>query len=165
MRDESTLVHCEHVSAKPFDEVVAVFEAAIGRQTGEALQKAVVASTSAEDFESRMRAAEGSSGFMLFFGADHGAWMEKIGLRARAKLYIIGNPLIARTMIEHDPGVGLNVPVRVLIYEDRTGACHLAYDLPSSLMARLKNARVTTAANLLDKKLAALAMTATGAAA
>jgi hypothetical protein len=55
--------------------------------------------------------------------------------------------------------------VRVLIYEDRDGACRLAYDLPSSLMGRLKNARVTAAAKRLDEKLAALAETATGAAA
>lgn len=113
-----------------------------------------------------MRAAEGPSGFMLFLAADHGAWMARAGLKARAKLYIIGNPLIARTMIEHDIGVGLNVPVRVLIYEEPgAGTCRLAYDLPSSLMARLKNQRVTAAAKILDRKLSALAETATGASA
>ena len=113
-----------------------------------------------------MRAAEGSSGFMLFLEADHGAWMARVGLKARAKLYIVGNPLIARTMIEHNIGVGLNVPVRVLIYEDPgTSTCRLAYDLPSSLMQRLKNDQVTAAAKRLDQKLTALAELATGAAA
>jgi uncharacterized protein (DUF302 family) len=69
-------------------------------------------------------------------------------------------------MIRYDLGVGLNVPVRVLIYEDPpSGACRLAYDLPSSLMARLKNDRVTAAAKELDRKLAALAESATGVAA
>jgi uncharacterized protein (DUF302 family) len=103
---------------------------------------------------------------MVFFEADHGAWMSRVGLKARAKLYIIGNPLIARTMMEHDVGVGLNVPVRVLIYEDQaTGACHLAYDLPSSLMGRLKNDRVMAAARRLDDKLSALATAAIGVAA
>ncbi len=31
MRDESTLIHCEHVSARTFDQVVAAFESQIGR--------------------------------------------------------------------------------------------------------------------------------------
>jgi uncharacterized protein (DUF302 family) len=163
MQDESTLIHCEHVSARSFDEVVAAFRAAVGAGDGEAFRKAVQASTGPGDFETRMRTAEGSSGFILFLEADHGAWMARVGLQARAKLYIIGNPLIARTMIEHDIGVGLNVPVRVLIYEDTvTGTCRFAYDLPSSLMARLKNERVTAAARRLDQKLSALAETATG---
>ena len=71
-----------------------------------------------------------------------------------------------RTMIEHEIGVSLNVHVRVLIYEEPvTGTCRLAYDLPSSLMGRLKNDRVTAAARLLDQKLLALAETATGASA
>jgi hypothetical protein len=52
----------------------------------------------------------------------------------------LGNRWIERTIIEHDPGVGLNVPVRVLIYEEPAiGICRLANDLPSSLMARLQN--------------------------
>jgi uncharacterized protein (DUF302 family) len=166
MQDESTLIHREHVSARSFDEVVAAFNAVVGRASGGALREAVEASRGADEFEARMRALEGSSGFMLFFEADHGAWMARVGRQARAKLYIIGNPLIARTMMEHDIGVGLNVPVRVLIYEDqRTGTCRLAYDLPSSLMGRLKNDRVTAAAKSLDEKLTALAETATGAAA
>ena len=166
MQDESTLIHCEHVSARSFDAVVAAFEAAVGAGNGEAFRKTVESSTDSEDFEARMRASEGPSGFILFLEADHGAWMARVGLNAKAKLYIIGNPLIARTMIEHDIGVGLNVPVRVLIYEDPpTGTCRLAYDLPSSLMARLKNHRVTEAAKVLDQKLSALAKTATGASA
>ena len=163
MQDESVLIHCEHVSARPFEEVVAAFRAAVGAGNGDAFHKTVSAATSPGDFEARMRASEGPSGFMLFLEADHGAWMARVGLRAKAKLYIIGNPLIARTMIEHDIGVGLHVPVRVLIYEEPvTGACHLAYDLPSSLMGRLKNDRVTAAARRLDQKLSALAETATG---
>jgi uncharacterized protein (DUF302 family) len=166
MQDESTLIHCEYVSARSFDQVVAAFRVAVGTGDGERMRKAVEASTGPNDFEALMRASEGPSGFMLFWEADHGAWMARVGLQARAKLYIIGNPLIARTMIQHDIGVGLNVPVRVLIYEEpATGTCRLAYDLPSSLMGRLKNDRVTAAARLLDQKLSALAEAATGASA
>jgi len=163
MKDESTLVHCEHVSERTFDEVVAVFEGAVGRIPGEGFQKLLAASSDAGDFEARVRSFEGTSGFMCFLDIDHGAWLARIGMQGRCKLYVLGNPMIARTMLEHDIGVGLNVPVRAMIYEDpKTGKGRLAYDLPSSLMSRLRNPKVTSAAKLLDEKLAALSKTATG---
>jgi hypothetical protein len=75
---------------------------------------------------------------MRFLTIDHGAWLARTGLGAKARMYTIGNPLIAWTMIKHDLGVGLNVPVRLMIYEDAgSGTVRLAYDLPSSLMSRL----------------------------
>jgi uncharacterized protein (DUF302 family) len=87
-----------------------------------------------------------------------------VGLAARCKLYVLGNPLIARTMLEHDLGVGLNVPLRAMIYEDpKSGKTRMAYDLPSSLMARLANQKVMAAAKGLDEKLASLAKAVTGA--
>jgi uncharacterized protein (DUF302 family) len=164
MRDESVLIHCEHESERTFDEVVTAFEKAVGVIDGRAFQKVVATSTNETDFETHVRSFEGPSGFMRFLDIDHGVWLTRIGLRARCKLYILGNPLIARTMLKHDIGVGLNVPVRVMIYEDqKTGRTRLAYDLPSSLMGRLGNKHVTAAARDLDEKLAGLARNVTGA--
>jgi uncharacterized protein (DUF302 family) len=163
MQDESTLIHREHVSDRPFDTVVAAFEAAVGAVDDAAFRAAVKASTSAEDFEGRMRAFEGPSGFISFMRIDHGAWLARIGQPARAVLYILGNPLIARTMLRHDLGVGLHVPVRTMIYEEpRSGSCRVAYDLPSSLMARLGNPQLLAAAAHLDEKLTALAELVSG---
>ena len=112
----------------------------------------------------RVRAFEGPSGFMRFLDIDHGAWIGMLGISGRAKLYILGNPLIAATMIRHDLGAALNVPVRAMIFEDPpTRHTRLVYDLPSSLMARLGSEEVNAAALKLDEKLAALAEAATGA--
>jgi uncharacterized protein (DUF302 family) len=164
MRDESVLIHCEHESERTFDEVVDAFEKAVGVVDATAFQKIVAGSTNEREFERGVRAFEGPSGFMRFLDIDHGVWMTRIGLRARCRLYILGNPLIARTMLKHDLGVGLNVPVRAMIYEDQTtGRTRLAYDLPSSLMARLGNQDVAAAARHLDEKLFELAEIATGA--
>jgi len=164
MRDESVLIHCEYESERTFDEVVSTFEKAVGFVDGKAFQKIVATSTDEKDFERRVREFEGPSGFMRFLDIDHGTWLTRIGLRARCKLYVLGNPLIARTMLKHDLGVGLHVPVRVMIYEDQTtGRTRLAYDLPSSLMARFGNENVTAAAKRLDEKLVELAAITTGA--
>jgi hypothetical protein len=53
----------------------------------------------------------------------------------------------------------LNVPVRLMIYEDAVSrTTRLAYDLPSSLMSGLQNEKVAAAAKKLDAKLIALAI-------
>ena len=88
----------------------------------------------------------------------------RVGLNAKARMYTIGNPLIAWTMLEHDVAAGLNVPLRLMIYEEpATRTTRLSYDLPSSLMSGLKNKKVTVAAKKLDAKLISLALHATGA--
>ena len=164
MKEQCAFVHCEHVSERTFDQVVSAFEAAVSTTDAAAFRKLTSASADAQDFEARVRAIEGSSGFVRFLDIDHGAWMARIGMSARAKLYVLGNPLIARTMLQHDLGVGLNVPVRLMIYEDPgTSKARLAYDLPSSLMDRLRNEKVNAAARRLDEKLIALAESVTGA--
>jgi uncharacterized protein (DUF302 family) len=163
MQDESTLIHREFASEKTFDDVVAAFEAAVGPGDSKTFQSVVDQASSAGGFADRVHAAEGSSGFILFLKVAHSPWLARVGLKGRATMYTIGNPLIAQTMIRHDIQVGLNVPVRLLIYEDAsTKTGRIGYDLPSSLMARLKNEQIAAAANSLDDKLAALAMHCTG---
>jgi uncharacterized protein (DUF302 family) len=164
MIDSFTVQHCEHVSQRSFEAVVAAFEAELGSVEDPAIiPREVAAATSRADFEARIRAYEGRSGFMRFLTNDHGAWMSRVGVEARIRSYIIGNPLIAQTMITHDPAVGLNVPIRVVIYQTASGEARLAYDLPSSLMSRLHDDEVSAAALKLDAKLRALALLATGA--
>ncbi len=163
MIDSFTVQHCEHVSQRSFEDVVAAFEAELGNIGDPAIiPREVAAATSPADFEARIRTYEGRSGFMRFLTNDHGAWMARVGEKAKIRSYIIGNPLVAKTMITHDPGVGLNVPIRVVIFQTATGEVRLAHDLPSSLMSRLNNDEVSAAAIKLDAKLHALAELASG---
>ena len=164
MRTTLTVHHNEHVSSRSFDEVVRAFEAAVGSVENIGLEALSASTKSADEFESQVKSRESTSGFMRFFTVDHGAWMACVGLNAKARMYTIGNPLIARTMLEHDIAAGLNVPVRLMIYEEPASrTTRLTYDLPSSLMSGLKNRKVAAAAEKLDAKLIALAVHATGA--
>ncbi len=164
--DSFTVQQCAHVSQRSFKDVVAAFEAELGSVEDPAVMpREVAAATSQADFEARIGAYEGRSGFMRFLTNDHGDWLSRVGVQAKIRSYIIGNPLIAQTMITHDPGVGLNVPIRVLIYQTPSDEVRLAYDLPSSQMSRLNNDDVSAAAIKLDAKLRSLAVLATGVAA
>jgi uncharacterized protein (DUF302 family) len=163
MRATVTVHHNEHVSSRPFEEVVDAFESAVGSVEDTGFPALLASTKSAEEFEKRVRSREGTSGFMRFLTVDHGAWLARLGLNAKARMYTIGNPLIARTMLEHDIAAGLNVPVRLIIYEDpESRTTRLSYDLPSSLMSGLQNEKLAAAAKKLDAKLIALAIHATG---
>ncbi len=163
MRTTFTVHHNEHVSSRSFEEVVNAFESAMGSVEENGFPTLLASTKSAEEFEGSVQSRAGSSGFMRFLTVDHGAWMARVGLNAKARMYTIGNPLIARTMVEHDIAAGLNVPVRLMIYEDAVSrTTRLAYDLPSSLMSGLQNEKVASAAKKLDAKLIALAIQAAG---
>ena len=164
MRTMFTVHHNEHVSSRSFEEVVNAFESAVGSVEDTGFAVLVASTKGAEEFESQVKSRESTSGFMRFLTVDHGAWMTRVGLKAKARMYTIGNPLIARTMLEHDIAAGLNVPVRLMIYEEpATRTTRVTYDLPSSLMSGLQNEKVTAAAKKLDAKLIALGVHASGA--
>jgi uncharacterized protein (DUF302 family) len=97
------------------------------------------------------------SGFMIFAEIDHGAWIGRFGLNRTSVRVILGNPLIAITMIRHDITAGLFAPVDLLVSErqgDRGST--LTYVKPSSLIAINEDAGLRLAAEALDKKLADL---------
>jgi len=101
------------VSNRSFAEVVAALEAAVGSVECEVFDHELSEARDPSDFEARMRTHESTSSVMRFHTIDHGAWLATLGSSGQARMYTIGNPLIARTMIKHDLGVGLNVPVRI----------------------------------------------------
>jgi uncharacterized protein (DUF302 family) len=157
MSERYTVEHLDFGTSKSFEQVVADFEAATGDARDARYAEARNGSKDAAEFERRINELAGDRGFMRFLMLDHGSWMTLFNQAMKAKLYILGNPLIAQTMLQHHVEVALNVPVRVLIYENDAGQARIGYDLPSSLMSRLDNPQVTAAALKLDAKLAALA--------
>lgn len=60
---------------------------------------------------------------MQFQQFNHGDWMSLYGVNRGRKVVriIFGNPQIAITMIRHDVGAALFVPVEVLIIEREDG--------------------------------------------
>ena len=138
-------VRVRYDSAKSYDDLVAALLADIGAAGGDW-----------EAYQRRVEPYVGPSGFMLFALLDHGAWIGKAGIERKVLRVILGNPLIAITMLRHDQTAGLFVPVEMLIL-DENGSSSLTYVRPSSLMSVEDNAQLRSAAEALDVKLAALA--------
>ncbi len=94
---------------------------------------------------------------MLMHLIDHGEWLATAGINRKALRAILGNPLIAITMLRHDLTAGLFAPVELLILEEDHNRSSLTYVKPSSLMVVDDNPPLRAAALALDEKLAALA--------
>jgi uncharacterized protein (DUF302 family) len=143
-------------SAKSYDELVAALLADIGEQPVPINDISAVDG----DWQSYERTVEkyvGPSGFMLFALLDHGAWITKAGIDRKVLRVILGNPLIAITMLRHDVTAGLFAPVELLLLDEPGGRSSLTYVKPSSLMVVAPNPALLSAAADLDAKLAALA--------
>ena len=90
---------------------------------------------------------------------NHGAWVPLFGAGdgLKSKRIILGNPLIAITMLKHDMTAGLAVPVELLVLEKKEGGVDLIYQLPSSLIASLnRDENLVSAVAELDRKLEVL---------
>ena len=87
---------------------------------------------------------------------DHGALLRLAGQKRKAIQYVVGNPLFALQMTQHDIRASLYAPLRVLIYENEQGKTCVEYDRPSSLFGQFGNDRISPTAAMLDKKLEAL---------
>jgi uncharacterized protein (DUF302 family) len=148
-----TIEHIHVETEKPFGEVTAALEARMGK-FDPAVYEGLRSGADPQAVRTRLEGMAGSSGFMLFRTSDHGALLRLVGQeKKRAVQYLVGNPLFAIQMTQHDIRAGLYAPLRVLLYEDEDGKTCVEYDRPSSLFGQFGNANVTEVATMLDRKL------------
>ena len=148
-------IHVKHVhvtTEKSFGEVAAALEARMGRFDA-AVYDQLRRGDAPEAVRARLEGMVGPSGFMLFRTSDHGALLRLVGQKKKAVQYLVGNPLFAIQMTQHDVRAGLYAPLRVLLYENEDGKTCVEYDRPSSLFGQFGNANVTEVATMLDRKL------------
>jgi hypothetical protein len=149
-------------STSDFDDLVESLLNAVGHQPV-AIDDIARKFGSWESYEHEVQSHVGPSGFMLFAMWNHGDWIRKAGIDRRVLRVVIGNPLIAITMLRHDVTAGLFAPVELLLTEEDQGRSALTYVVPSSLMVIGPNPPLRDAAKALDVKLAALARAVTAA--
>lgn len=149
-------VRLRYASAKSFDGLVDAVLADVGRDPVP-IDDIGKLYASWEAYEREVQSYVGPSSFMLFGAFDHSEWIPKAGIKRKVLRLIIGNPLIAITMLRHDVTAGLFAPVELLLTEEDNGTSALTYVVPSSLMVVEPNPPLLSAAQALDAKLAALA--------
>jgi len=147
-----TVEHVRMTTDKPFEEVAQGFERHLGRFDPD-VYKSLSAGGDHEAVRAKLDTMAGPSGFMLFATHNHGALLRLAGRRRKAVQYVVGNPLFALQMTQHDIRASLYAPLRVLIYENEEGKTCVEYDKPSSLFGQFGNDGIGPTAAMLDNKL------------
>ena len=141
-------------TSKPFDEVVASVNAAIGHPDMVEFVRSTHEARSFAELKSAVEKGLSNAGLMLFMQLDHGAVVRKQTGRDTPRIirFIIGNPLIMKEMARHVPDAGSYAPVTVLV-DERADGVHLSYDRMASFLAPYGNRDALDVARNLDKKI------------
>ena len=117
---------------------------------------------SAAETVERTKALLAKKGIQLFAHIDHAAEAKKVGLLLRpTQVLIFGNPQAGTPLMQSRQTIGLDLPLRALIWEDELGKVWLSYPPPSYLAQLHHVLDREEAAKSLDAGLAALARAAT----
>lgn len=82
----------------------------------------------------RLEAAVSEAGATVFARVDHAAGAAAIDAELRpTQLLIFGNPRIGTPALQAAQTAGLDLPLRVLVYEDADGTTQLVYHAPAEL--------------------------------
>lgn len=154
--------HIRVETVKVFTEVTKGFERQLGTFDPTVLQSLRPNAKGADDVRAQIEAMAGKSGFMLFDKVDHGTLLSIFREKRKAIQYVVGNPLIAIEMTQHNLAAGLYAPLRVLVYENEQRKTYLEYDKPSSLFSQFIDDRIASVASLLDRKLEELVTAVAG---
>src|ERR1700753_1067628 len=85
----------------------------------------------------RLEAALKAAGMTIFARVDHAGGAASVGLALRpTELIIFGNPKGGTPLMQANQMVGLDLPLRVLGWEDDAGNCNLTYNDVDWLAAR-----------------------------
>lgn len=87
----------------------------------------------------RVEAILKKKGITIFARVDHGAGAKKVGLQMNdTQLLIFGNPRMGTPLMNEQILMGLDLPMKMLAWEDDHGQTWLAYTSPQALQQRHK---------------------------
>ncbi len=110
----------------------------------------------------RLEAIIADKGFVLVTRIDHSGAADRVGLELRpGQLLIFGNPKIGTLLMQVEQSVGLDLPLKFLVWEDEAGVTRISYDDPLSIKEKRN---VVGKDEVFEKMTAALNGMATAAA-
>jgi uncharacterized protein (DUF302 family) len=78
-----------------------------------------------------------AKGVALFALVDHSGEAEKVGLKMRpTKLLIFGSPKGGTPLMVAAPSIAIDLPLKILIWEDAQGKTQVSYNSPAYLQER-----------------------------
>ena len=85
----------------------------------------------------RLRGLIEDRGFTVFRVIDHSGTAERVGVQMPdSKLVMFGKPTVGAAVMVAAPLAGLDLPLKVLVWEDGNGAVSVSYNSPVFLAER-----------------------------
>lgn len=92
---------------------------------------------SVDDAVERLKAMLQASGAVLFGLVDHSGEAEKVGLEMKpTKLLIFGNPKAGTPLMVASPSTAIDLPLKMLVWEDAANKVWISYNSPEYLQKR-----------------------------
>ena len=92
---------------------------------------------SASETIDRLENILNAKGLTVFTRVDHAAGAKKVDLAlGGSELIIFGNPKLGTPLMQENPEMGLDLPLKALAYTDADGQTYLTYIAPASLETR-----------------------------
>jgi uncharacterized protein (DUF302 family) len=85
----------------------------------------------------KLKAILQSKGVTLFAVIDHSGEAEKVGMKMPpTKLLIFGNPKAGTPLMQAAPSIAIDLPLKILVWEDAQGKVWVSYNSPEYLQER-----------------------------
>jgi hypothetical protein len=151
------------VSSRPFDEVVTGLTATIGMPDMESFRETMAAARNLDELERIVQGAIGPSRLMEFVRFDMGEILRKGTGETTHRIlrFLIGNPLIMKSMAELVHDAASYAPLTILV-DERADGVHLSYDLMADFLGPYENEAAIAIARDLDAKVESLIAIAAG---
>jgi uncharacterized protein (DUF302 family) len=92
---------------------------------------------SVDETVERLKRTLQAKGVTVFATVDHSGEAEKVGLKMRpTKLVIFGNPKAGTPLMLAAPSIAIDLPLKILIWEDGEGKVWTSYNAPAYLQER-----------------------------
>jgi hypothetical protein len=157
----SAAIQRSYVSTRlSYEDAAKAFEGSVGHMD-EAVAHALMARRAPwADVEAAIGKMAGPSGLMIVGLANQGAITSLEGVPIRCRLYLVGNPVIAQSILRVDVRACLYVPFRVSLFQDPGDAgATFSFDRPSSFLTALDNPALLPIGQALDTKIDAVMAT------
>ncbi len=83
----------------------------------------------------KLESVVSDKGFGIVARVDHAAAAAKAGEQLRpTQVLIFGNPKVGTALMKSNQRIGLDLPIRVVAWEDEAGAVWVAYHAPKALV-------------------------------
>jgi uncharacterized protein (DUF302 family) len=112
----------------------------------------------------RLEAEIRSKGMIVFARIDHAAGAAEVGLTLRpTELIIFGNARGGTPLMQSAQRIGIDLPLKALVWQDAGGKTWLSYNEPTWIAQRHSLANAQQVVNNLAAVLSAIVRTASGA--